>query len=389
MGALSNSEAAEIIEREYVSTYEQVGRFLVSTEKSNSHYRGRRDYLAKRGGDVVTYFCTPQGEVIHFLVGPAAAATLAEEAAWAADAYRQVSADGFDQQRRNSTMRRLHLARYLAAAPRNNAWQSQLSEEQWEQHLAMRRKQLLGDDGEVEAGEDPEHSRDVEEKLEHLIRRAKAGGMQRWTPAGHLILAELPLPLLPQVEQAVFEGLAGQPFARRSARSDELRARLQATLVGRRASLLIVTTERRADDRATSSEVLQHRRLIDLEDQFDPVVLTQLELTTLMDDIDLPPPPSYSGRQFKYVVLGANNNIFWRDRRAGGDVLAKLIVEVNKQAQPSSASSEEVAARKFALAVNLLQANREAAARRLREIVEHHAGTKTAARAGQFLARLE
>lgn len=47
--------------------------------------------LQKNGGNVGSYFCTPNGRLIHAVVGPVNAATLVAEANWAIAAYRPIA----------------------------------------------------------------------------------------------------------------------------------------------------------------------------------------------------------------------------------------------------------------------------------------------------------
>ena len=52
--------------------------------------------MQKKGGNVVSYFLTPQGLVINAVVGPANADKLLAEAKWAVDAYQQACEVGGD-----------------------------------------------------------------------------------------------------------------------------------------------------------------------------------------------------------------------------------------------------------------------------------------------------
>ena len=52
--------------------------------------------LRKKGGNVVTYFCTPDARVINFVVGPVSSERLLQEAKWSVSVYRNAvkTADG-------------------------------------------------------------------------------------------------------------------------------------------------------------------------------------------------------------------------------------------------------------------------------------------------------
>lgn len=52
--------------------------------------------LEKNGGDVVTYFCTPELEVIHAVAGKIGPVAFLREAKWAADLAARLPAKGSD-----------------------------------------------------------------------------------------------------------------------------------------------------------------------------------------------------------------------------------------------------------------------------------------------------
>ena len=58
----------------FVAAHQQVGSFEVVNQSGN---------LQKNGGNVASYFCTPDGRVLHALTGPAPAEELLAEAQWA------------------------------------------------------------------------------------------------------------------------------------------------------------------------------------------------------------------------------------------------------------------------------------------------------------------
>jgi hypothetical protein len=61
-----------------VAAYQQVGSFEVIDEHGK---------LQRNGGNVASYFCTPQGRVIDAITGPVAGNELLDEARWAVAAY--------------------------------------------------------------------------------------------------------------------------------------------------------------------------------------------------------------------------------------------------------------------------------------------------------------
>ena len=67
----------------FIASYHQIGDFEVV--KVNGK-------LQKNGGNVASYFCTPEGRVIHVTAKPVSADQLLREATWAVTTYRQVQA---------------------------------------------------------------------------------------------------------------------------------------------------------------------------------------------------------------------------------------------------------------------------------------------------------
>jgi hypothetical protein len=72
---LANPEVGKYFNASFVSTYQKVGTFTID---------GRQ----KQGGNVATYFCTPDGRVLHAVAGPVNATTLLREARWAVETYK-------------------------------------------------------------------------------------------------------------------------------------------------------------------------------------------------------------------------------------------------------------------------------------------------------------
>lgn len=59
----------------------QVGEFVARREG---------DRIVRQGGNVASYFCTPDGRVIHVVAGPVNATHLLKEARWAVDQYEAI-----------------------------------------------------------------------------------------------------------------------------------------------------------------------------------------------------------------------------------------------------------------------------------------------------------
>jgi len=70
VNALANDKVAEYINENFVATYLKVGTFQIINGQ-------------KVGGNVASYFCLPDGSVVHALPGKVGADTLLTEARWA------------------------------------------------------------------------------------------------------------------------------------------------------------------------------------------------------------------------------------------------------------------------------------------------------------------
>jgi len=75
VNALADPEVGKYLNASFVATYQKVGTFTLA---------GRQ----KQGGNVATYFCTPDGRVLHAVAGPVNAAVLLREARWAVETYK-------------------------------------------------------------------------------------------------------------------------------------------------------------------------------------------------------------------------------------------------------------------------------------------------------------
>jgi len=59
----------------FVSSYQKVGTFRIANGQ-------------KQGGNVASYFCLPDGEVLHVIAGPVNAATMLREARWVVETWK-------------------------------------------------------------------------------------------------------------------------------------------------------------------------------------------------------------------------------------------------------------------------------------------------------------
>ncbi len=81
MNALANVEAGKYLNDNFVSSYQKVGTFTVNGAQ-------------KQGGNVASYFCTPEGRVLHAIAGPVNADALLREARWVVETSKLAELDG-------------------------------------------------------------------------------------------------------------------------------------------------------------------------------------------------------------------------------------------------------------------------------------------------------
>ncbi len=85
MNALANPEVGKYLNEHFCSSFQKVATFKI--------VRGQ-----KQGGNVASYFCAPDGRVLHVIAGPVDANTMLREARWVVDntkkAIEQAKGDG-------------------------------------------------------------------------------------------------------------------------------------------------------------------------------------------------------------------------------------------------------------------------------------------------------
>jgi hypothetical protein len=80
VNALANDEVGRYLNLHFVASFQKVGTFkLVNGQK--------------QGGNVASYFCTPDGRVLSAVAGPVDAATLLREARWVVETAKLAGLD--------------------------------------------------------------------------------------------------------------------------------------------------------------------------------------------------------------------------------------------------------------------------------------------------------
>jgi hypothetical protein len=76
VNALANPEVGAFLNKHFVSSFQKVATFTIVNGQ-------------KQGGNVASYFCAPDGRVLHCVAGPVDAATLLREAKWVVDSVKK------------------------------------------------------------------------------------------------------------------------------------------------------------------------------------------------------------------------------------------------------------------------------------------------------------
>ncbi|MBL8797810.1 MAG: hypothetical protein JNM56_28185 [Planctomycetia bacterium] len=107
MNALANEKVGDYLNDHFVSSFLKVGTFTIANGQ-------------KQGGNVATYFCLPDGSVLHAIAGPVNAETFLREARWAVETRKMATfeANGSPQKYRD-LLRKAHAERLQSEAGLN------------------------------------------------------------------------------------------------------------------------------------------------------------------------------------------------------------------------------------------------------------------------------
>lgn len=102
MGALADKRVGDYVEKYFCSAYQRVGTFRIVGK-------------AKQGGNVATYFCAPDGRVLHAIAGPVNADQFIREATWVVEtAKKGIAAAKDDGASFKAFMRKAHAEKLRA-----------------------------------------------------------------------------------------------------------------------------------------------------------------------------------------------------------------------------------------------------------------------------------
>jgi hypothetical protein len=172
VSALSDFRVGNYLNRHYVSAFQKVATFQINGQQKN-------------GGNVASYFCTPEGRVVHAVAGPVDAPTFLREAQWANDTYQRALLDGHKTlPKQQALFRKAH-----------------------EDRLRLEQRRVLLIQGEPMA---LDNAQDVDRKqLEQVLDGNANLGLSNQGKV-HLLLSTSPLPRLEQVYQVVFEKILNE-----------------------------------------------------------------------------------------------------------------------------------------------------------------------------------
>jgi hypothetical protein len=170
VNALAKSEVGKYLNEHFVATYQKVGTFRVVGG-------------AKQGGNVASYFTTPDGRVLHAVAGPVDAETLLREARWAVETWKLGLLEGKQEKtwRFRTVLCKAHLDRLRRDHGVNLKWANLRTETATPAAMGK--------------------------LLDWWTSRGAAAGNQSQV---HLLLASYPLPRLEQVYGVVFSKILGE-----------------------------------------------------------------------------------------------------------------------------------------------------------------------------------
>jgi hypothetical protein len=170
VSALTQDDVGQYLNRHFVSAFQKVGTFRIQNGN-------------KQGGNVASYFCTPDGRVLHAIAGPVGGAAFLREARWANETYQLALMVPRSSAEMQAFFRKAHLDRLQA------------------EHFVALAENRLGDPSAVTPAL-------LTELLESNVRLGinNAGKV-------HLLLAAGAMPRLDKVYQVVFESILNEKIS--------------------------------------------------------------------------------------------------------------------------------------------------------------------------------
>jgi hypothetical protein len=176
VNALARPEVGKYLDEYFVSTYQKVGTFKIVGGQ-------------KQGGNVASYFTTPEGRVLHAIAGPVDAATLLREARWVEETWKLARLEGKDSLLHvQAAFRKAHLDRLKEDLGANKASLS------WSTHPTTPTRMPAGAEAATPA------------KIMAILDQAGTDQQERL----HRLLATYPLIPIDRVYKPIFEKVLGE-----------------------------------------------------------------------------------------------------------------------------------------------------------------------------------
>ena len=278
MGALSDKTVGEYVERNFVACYEQVGDFRVTAITNGQ--------LNKNGGNVVSYFCTPDLNVINAIVGPVEADQLLGAARWSVNLWEKAKYAKSDE--RSQICEEAHLeesgvdpARYYQVVSEKLPRISR--------QYQSRRAGILGSPTlkkKLQAGEITL----VDPLTQAKQEACRAFTMDRRGALTHRILAMQPMSSVYDVYGELFERVAGERIA-----TDRTKVNQSAEALKSSKPILFVIYQPQGVDGRGKEPGRENQRLIDrlkrravVKKHYSVVTLPNNELAALSSKVDIP-----------------------------------------------------------------------------------------------------
>ena len=158
MGALTKDKVGAYVNTHFVSAAQKVGTFTIAGKEKN-------------GGNVASYFCTSEGNVLHVIAGPVDADTFLQEARWVVE-----------------TMNMLHLENIKAPGPAREFMRRAHQDRLRKEHALGRHVAI------------PSPTMNLGSLVDRLHGMSNQGKI-------HYLLTAHPAPRLEQIYRVVFENI--------------------------------------------------------------------------------------------------------------------------------------------------------------------------------------
>jgi hypothetical protein len=214
VNALANPEVGKYFQEHFVSSFQRVGTFRIVGKQ-------------KQGGNVASYFCAPDGRVLHVIAGPVNAQTLLREARWVVDtATKAVDDSKGDGAAFKAAMRKAHAERLRTQFGLVVQPVTYDAPEDQDSNSALTYRDPTGRPLAPKLPPPPITGPDVKFRVKQAELAAAAGAMpvadragRRWviTNEGrvHLLLAAYSMSKIERIYASIFEGILGERVSTR------------------------------------------------------------------------------------------------------------------------------------------------------------------------------